>query len=376
MPKYLCIAVLTLCFACPSLAQDTSAPTGPTQAKPAKKEPTKKQRSFDKKPPKAAKHKGDADDNTPGPLAGQTRRIKQALQLTDEQSAKFDQILAKARDDHKKQQATVGKVLAEVRAARAQNKSEQFAKAVERLRAIASSGGLAVLNELESILTDEQKPKLERIRQRFEDRPKLTAQVIMEAMVRLRGDTHITKDQAPEFDRIVVNLCDSLDPSPRTRDVSPDEISDILAQLQEAVAAGDEDKIRAVRSRLVRERTEPFDALIAAVLDVDAVLNAPQRKTLEDFIVAVPALPKSSNQPRDARGLVRLAKSCKPTAEQLDQLKPVEGWPVDRANAATTSRDLYKIYARIIDVLNDQQWEHFKTALKTDGHRGRKKSGG
>jgi hypothetical protein len=354
------------------LAQDTPAPAEPkpTQPKAAEVQPVDDAAAPAREDAAAGGKRND------GPLAGQTRRIKQTLHLTEEQSAQFNRMLEKARDARTRMQGDVGRVLAEARAARAQNKSERFEEAVKRLREIAAPNDGLVLSELETILTDEQKPRLEEVRKRLDAAPDPGVQVIMEALVRLRGDARISKEQAPQFDRIVIGLCESLDPSPRTRDVDSDEVAEILAALQEAVAAGDEDKIRNIGARLVHEKAEPMDALISGVLDIDGILKEPQRQSLEAFVVAIPTLPKSPSQPREPRAMVQLARGCKLSPEQEAQLKELESHPVDRANPATASRDLYKAFAPILDVLTDEQWEQFRLGLKADRKRGVKKNGG
>lgn len=338
MRTYLGLMVLVLCAGWPALGQ--------TQEK---KAPASR--------PAAAR-----DD-----LSGQVRRITAELRLSDDQIAKFETLLKKARKP--KKPADFERALEDAFRARKANNSEAFDKATNRLRVLMAPVSASVLGDIEPELTDKQKSRLQKVIQRLSPTNRLSPHVVAESLALLRADLKLKPEQQKAFDAIANETIKSMNPTPRTRDLSPGELADVLAELQEAVATGDEERIRAVRSKIIDKPENPYDALMRAILDVYGLLSRGQHKPLIKYAMSVHTMATNASGPHEPVQLARLARRLELSQGQAQQVKSIEktARSYDRSQPIGKALTAYQVLTQVIDLLKPEQLQKYRESLAQPG---------
>lgn len=299
-------------------------------------------------------------------LAGQVRRIKAELRLTGEQAAKFDELLRKHRAGERPRD--VANVLADIRQARERGDSDALSAALERLREITQPTALAVFADLAPHLTDEQRPRLERMRQRLNPARRFTAPMLLESLAWLRNALRLTPTERERYDQVALEAAAALDPTARTRDLDQTEVQEIIAELRQALADNDEARIHAVRSRMIPQQESSYDVLLRAMLDIDALVSDANRRALIEYIEAIPGLADRARETRDPLRYLKVARRLELSDEQTRRLDPLEerAAGVDRGNAAVRARQTYEIIIEIFDILSEPDRARFAELFEAE----------
>lgn len=342
-------ALLGICTAAWASAQTESPSPQPQDSEPAKPAASQAQRGesrFDR---------------------SRLNRIRAELRLDERQKGEFNEVLERfARaDDERDVRRSIRKVLSELRAARKAQDESRLEEQHAELRRLSQDQLLAFLYEIESFLNPGQANRLVRIRTRLRtDNPKgFSSQV--ESIARLRTDLDLRDEQKKTFDGQVAAFVKNLDPSLKTRDLSQEQIDELLKALQEALESGDESKVRALRERVVARRPDPDLAMAEFVSAVDYELTGAQRPILEDFVLALTSRREESSA-HDTRDFLRAARRCDLTEQQKARLKEIEQAArksADRRNPLRLALGTYTFRAQLEEMLDDQQRTKFREII-------------
>ena len=207
-------------------------------------------------------------------------RIRQELNLDAQQQAEFDRIAAEFRKERSGGGLKRMRELTdELRRARQAGDEQRAAEIRRQLRESRSGGGLEeFLDRIEGILRDDQRARLAEIRQR------LAAQRGGERgpvgqLRQLRAELELSDEQAEQYDALYAELEEKVDQA----GAHGPEAEELIRQIQEAADAGDEERVRQLRSRLPDARAQNERAIAEFFDRLESILQPEQVRTLRQF---------------------------------------------------------------------------------------------
>lgn len=316
------------------------------------------------------------------------QRLKQQLQLDDEQAGQFDGIVAKFRDRlgagrpsaDENQGPRMRELMREMRDAREAGDDDRVQELRRELRELRGTAGPqpggsegrggpagprppdgrqleAFFDEVQGILHEDQIPKLEQARERMR-----------QAMQR-RGGPQIRVDELPkrldldeeqlqtfhELADELNNKLESMRPSPETRG--------LMRELREAENAGEDDRAAELRKQLDASRPDPTPAYDTFFAQLSDVLRDDQKAQLAEFR-------KEAQRPGQGPGggklrdLIRAVRQLDLSEDQKRQLKDVtrEAMDAERGKEGTVQPDALK--EKILKILTPDQAQELERLMK------------
>ncbi len=248
------------------------------------------------------------------------------------------------------------------------------------------------LDEVETILRDDQKEKLGQVRDRITEAGRMNG-VRREgpgagpgpgplARIReLRAALKLTPEQEPQFEEMSTALRGQIDPEGQP------PIRELMEEMREAMTGGDQAKAAELRSQL-GERRKVVEAALREFNDnLQPLLSDEQKSTLADFRerlgrgpAAQPGDPGSDGPGPDGPGhagparldprmLIRAAKRLELTDEQKESLNALETGLRDKLRDARRDREQMQnlrveTEAQVRDLLTPTQLEEFDRILE------------
>lgn len=266
------------------------------------------------------------------PLAMIERAARQ-LELDEAQQTKFDEIIAKHRDEFEKNAETMRDLMQQMRAARDAGDDAKAAEIRRQIGELRGPGQVeAVLDEVEAILTDAQKERLGQIRERMEragQRPGGPSGPggpgdPIARLEQLRERLKLDETQTGKFDELLGTFREAIKPT----DGQPDPMR-LQREMRQAVANGDRERAAEIRKQLDEHRQLVQAAAEELFTGLAPVLNDQQKQMVEDareMIARGPGGPEEARGGRqnDARMLIRAAKRLELTEEQKTQIDAIE----------------------------------------------------
>lgn len=323
-------------------------------------------------------------------------RLSQELNLDQQQQGQYREIASKYRQ-RLADPARSGQDLAEnARQLREAREDDDDAKARalrEQMRARRGNREImqSFLDELETILRDDQKEKLGQVRDRIMEASRTngmrrdgarTGPGPLARIRELRSSLKLTPEQEPQFDEMANALRGKVDPEGQT------PIRELMEEMREAMTGGDQAKTAELRAQLGERRKVVDDAMRKFNEQLQPLLSDEQKTTLANFRErlgrgpaggppgigpeAEPGVgaPGQTGPARlDPRMLLRAAKRLELTDAQKEQIDALEGGL--RGKIRDAHRDHEQMQQlrseterQIRDLLTPAQIEEFERVLE------------
>ena len=297
------------------------------------------------------------------PLRSIGRRLQAELSLTSEQKAVFDRLLQEEqRALRGRSKDAIAKVLRD--AAQASRKGASIEKFQAELSELTLPPQLNLVDQLAPHLNDQQSAKIDAIRKRYDPAKTLVPSGVLDALAAGRVDLRLD-EQGEAYDRIAIGIITDITPGVRTKELSQEQLDEVLKALQEAMEAGDEDAIRGVRGKVLAEQKNSRDVLLNTVFEINAILSDVQRPALVDLVGQLSTPRVIQRDGTAPRVMARAARRCQLTSEQSSKLKRIERNlnPNARGKPNTLAELVYVTRTQIEAILNEQQVKAFRRAL-------------
>lgn len=321
------------------------------------------------------------------PLAMLERAARQ-LDLDESQQAKFDEIIARHREEFEKNAETMRDLMRQMREAREAGDDAKAADIRRQIGELRGPGQMEkVLDEVEAILTDAQKEKLGQLRERMErggqQRPGGPGGPgdPIARMEQLRERLRLDETQTAKFDELFTAFREAVKPA----EGQPDPMQ-LQREMRQAVASGDRERAAEIRKLLDEHRKVVQAAADEFFQQLEPVLNADQKKMIEnarEMLARGPAGPGGPDGARgarqnDARMLIRAAKRLDLTQEQKTQIDAIEkdatgkireaGRDAEPETLAQIKTDVEK---QIREILTSEQTKQFDQIVERLSNAGR-----
>lgn len=321
------------------------------------------------------------------PLAMLERAARQ-LDLDESQQAKFDEIIARHREDFEKNAETMRDLMRQMREAREAGDDARAADIRRQIGELRGPGQMEkVLDEVEAILTDAQKEKLGQLRERMErggqQRPGGPGGPgdPIARMEQLRERLRLDETQTAKFDELFTAFREAVKPA----EGQPDPMQ-LQREMRQAVASGDRERAAEIRKLLDEHRKVVQAAADEFFQQLEPVLNADQKKMIEnarEMLARGPASPGGPDGARgarqnDARMLIRAAKRLDLTQEQKTQIDAIEKDATDKIREAgrdaepeTLAQIKTEVEKQIREILTSEQTKQFDQIVERLSSAGR-----
>lgn len=310
---------------------------------------------------------------------GTARELIPRLQLDDGQV----QSLAQFIDHHQQQMSAQRRLmrdlrnkLADQREARAANDTsriEQLEAEIADLQAQRRDSGMGpdplqdFLDDVESILTEEQKPKFALYRQENQDR-RLFGDRIRRVILDLPATLELDGAQKQKYDELLTALRAEI-PGSRWNAADPAGVEqDILG----ADERGEYDVSDQIRARIAQRGPRPREALEKFFKELETTLNDGQRQKLA-------GVRQSTIEPMHARAatlraMLRAVHRLKLSATQSEEMHALEDVLLRQEREARGDADKLRTVAaeartKILQILDGEQQQQFDRLLASDGRR-------
>jgi hypothetical protein len=307
-------------------------------------------------------------------LQARIERIREALDLDEEQRAEFDRIAAEFREKRGPglDNERMRELMEEMRQARQGGDSERVAEIRQELREARGGGRLQeFLAEIEGILRDDQREKLAEIRERSAPRRGLARGGPLAQFRRLRAELNLSEEQAARYDELFAELQEQL----RQRGPGDDETKALIEELIKAVEAGDEARIAELKEQ-VSSRARNQDAIDRFLAQVEEILEPEQVEILRGFRQRM----RAGRGRDDVERMFRVVRRLDLNDEQRQALRQIER---DARREARDARRNPEAMARLTErvreelrgLLTGEQVAEFDRLLESQRsdrrHRGR-----
>jgi len=304
------------------------------------------------------------------PLRMMAERLADELDLTEEQRARFDEIVEKyseqslERAEHHARMRELGQ---EYRAARTAGDDQKAAEIREQMRELAAQRGQIIENfmtEVEAILEPAQVEKLREMRGRLRSFGERGAD-IRRLIDSLPEELDLTPEQRVQYEDLLDEHRQQMQEHQRAWREAREEKR---RQMEEAEAAGDEERAAALREEMLRSRPEPvgFDEFFERLA---AILTEEQRSRLAELRAEMALPPGQRAAAEDVRELLRAAKRLDLNEQQREKLKEIQrealtGERAARRDPQARQELAAKIKNQIMALLDDGQKADFEKMLK------------
>jgi hypothetical protein len=208
-------------------------------------------------------------------------RIREALDLDEEQQAEFDRIAAEFRErpGAGPNRERMRELAEEMRQAQQAGDSERVAQIRQEFREARGGRHLQeFLDEIDGILRDDQRAKLAEIRQRIAAERGPTRGGPVAELRRLRAELKLSEEQAQRYDALFAELQEEL----KQKGPGGEEAEALVQELVKAVQAGDEDRIAELKEQ-ISSRVRSQGAVERFLAKVEEILQPEQVETLQHF---------------------------------------------------------------------------------------------
>ncbi len=309
-------------------------------------------------------------------LAEVARRLAAELQLTDEQRAQYDPIVAKynnAWEEAKNQAAQRQNLSAQMRQARRSGDEAKAAELKTQIDALGE-GRPKILKEftaeVEPILTADQVTKLNQFRQQVRQRVGnvAAAELAWEQVQRLPDELNLTPEQRDKFDQLAAD-----EQARRQQNRQKlEELRPLLQELRKAKAGGDTERAAELERQLSEQRPDaslkPFFAKLEPILtDEQKVKLAELRQRVAKAVQA---------GPDTVRGVLAAARQLDLNDQQKARLREI----VRDATAAARDENMTlearaalaeRVKSQITEMLDANQAAQFEKLLQAESRPGR-----
>lgn len=370
MTRFLCLALLSM-FVLPSVAQNrTPAPTD--------------------QPPQVRERQRDGARGGRDWMGGMARRLTTELSLDEQQQAQLSQMMATwAEQAPMAQLRELGGQMREAREAGDDARAQELIQQMQALRAAGAQHREQFMDQLETILREDQVAKLSEVRERmqqdFRGGPGGFGggmgggpQMFIE---RAKEQLNLDEDQAAHLDELVA--------AARNRAGGPgaDGPGALWQQMREAREAGDEDRVNELRQQMRADGEARAAAFEQVLTELEKTLRPEQKKALADFRAEMAERragmggpPQSTTDPRSilraARGIDGLSYEQKEQIEELTREAQSQMREVRRDREAAAELGA-KLKQQITTLLTPAQREDFERSLSRarGGDRDRMRDG-
>jgi len=301
-------------------------------------------------------------------------RIATRLNLTPEQRTAYDAIVAKheaATGDG----AEMRGLMEQMRAARDDNDDAKVAELREKMRQMGAAREEATesfFDEVETILSDQQKTVLDDVRDRMRDQADQgrRGQEAMELMRRLPDELNLTPEQRTQYEALIQEQRES-------RRAQGEELRPLFQQLREARQAGDEARAAQIEAEIEAKQPQgggrggpggPGGNIDELLNKLMPILSAEQQAKLTELRQSIGT--QRGGAGTDVRSLLRAARQLELNDQQKQQLRLInrEATSQERAARDPQSRAAVAqtVKAKIVEILDANQAAEFERLLSKD----------
>ncbi|MGE0479035.1 MAG: Spy/CpxP family protein refolding chaperone [Phycisphaerae bacterium] len=373
MTRFLCFALLSM-LVLPSVAQNrTPAPTD--------------------QPPQVRDRQRDGARGGRDWMGGMARRLTTELSLDEQQQAQLSQMMASwAEQAPMAQMRELGGQIREAREAGDDARAQELIQQMQALRAAGAQHREQFMDQLETILREDQVAKLSEVRERMQQDFRGGPGGFGGGM---RGGPQMFIERAKEqlnLDDAQAAHLDELVAAARNRAGGPgaDGPGALWRQMREAREAGDEDRVNELRQQMRADGEARAAAFEQVLTELEKTLRPEQKAALADFraemaerragIGGPGGPPQTTTDPRSilraARGIDGLSYEQKEQIEELTREAQSQMREVRRDREAAAELGA-KLKQQITTLLTPAQREDFERALSRarGGDRDRMRDG-
>jgi Spy/CpxP family protein refolding chaperone len=298
--------------------------------------------------------------------------LSQRLELTDEQKPQFDGIVEKHRAaieaaTNSPQMREIMQQMRDARQAGDEQKMQELRQQMQALREEGTKALNAFFDDVEPILTPEQKQTLTQARDRITRGPGGGGMNPDRLLQTLPEQLNLTADQRPQFDKLAEELRGKLD-------AQRQEMRPLFQEMRDAQQSGDQAKIAEVQAK-IQAMTGERDKLVKEfVAALEPILTPEQQAKLKEIVAQLNQGGPGETSPRT---LMAALERLELTQEQRAQVRAIVAEyqdayqklaPDDRAGRDKLNTD---VKAQLKGVLTPEQQQQLDRALNAGGRGGR-----
>ena len=303
------------------------------------------------------------------------RRLPEELGLTDEQRAEYDAILDEHQSawrDRRGDQEDMRELAAQYREASRNGDTERAAELRDQMRSRGTHADTmmsAFLDDVATILTNEQLPKLDQLREEMAARRESGRQrVAIQQMMRdLPEALELTDEQRAQWDDMLAEQRAQM----RQRRDQGNSLRPLLDEMHEARLAGDDARVAEIQAELEAARPSMPDP--NELLDkLQTILTADQQARLTELRQRFRAANDGPDaQQLDPRKVLDAAKRLDLNKKQREQMKTIiretqqarDKGPRDEAAQAALGQTVKQ---QILQILDKEQAAEFERLLQRE----------
>lgn len=308
---------------------------------------------------------------SPGALA---RRLAQELELTDEQREEYAEIVASYRQKWEElrgrgqEMRELAREFREARESGNTERAEDIRRQMEEFRGGGEEVMLGFLDQVETILDEQQVQRLSQFRERMQRaREDGQRRANMRRLIqRLPDELELSEEQRAEFQEILAAQREQFGQQrERWRELRP-----LMEELREARAAGDQERV-AELERELEEKRPRMPGSEELLEQIEQILTAEQKVKLAELRAE---LERSRQRELDARRILDTARRLDLNKEQRERLKEIsrEAMTVRgrvRMDAEARAELAKSVKRQILEMLDADQAAQFESLLER-GSRG------
>jgi predicted house-cleaning noncanonical NTP pyrophosphatase (MazG superfamily) len=309
-----------------------------------------------------------------GGLQARIDRIREALELDEDQQAEFDRIAAEFRERRGSgpDRERMRSLMEEMRRAHQEGNSERVAEIREELR--DARGGDRIqefLDEIEGILHDDQREKLAGIRERIATERRRGQMAAARGparggpvaqLRRLRAELQLTEKQAERYDELYAELQEALAQQGPREDVTKGLVDELI----KAVEAGDEARIAELKEQLSGPHAQNQEAIGQFLAQVEEILEPGQVEILQRFRERM----RMGRGLDDLEAMLRIVRRLDLNDEQRQRVREIRRENHQAAQEARRDPEAMaqlnaKVREELREVLTDEQVAEFDKLLES-----------
>jgi hypothetical protein len=301
------------------------------------------------------------------------RRLAQELELTDEQREEYAEIVASYRQKWEElrgrgqEMRELARELREARESGNTERAEQIRQQMEGFRGGGEEVMLDFLDQVETILDEQQIQRLSQFRERMQRaREDGQRRADMRQLIqRLPDELELSEEQRAEFQEILAAQREQFGQQrERWRELRP-----LMEELREARAAGDEERV-AELERELEQRRPRMPGSEELLEQIEQILTAEQKVKLAELRAQL----ERRGRELDARRILDTARRLDLNKEQRERLKEItrEAMTVRgrvRMDAEARAELAKSVKRQILEMLDAEQAAQFERLLER-GSRG------
>lgn len=260
-------------------------------------------------------------------INGLLARANQGLDLDEEQKTKVKAVADEFRERYVNEKTrskntldTMDK-LKEARESGDKERVKELRGQLKRLRGNNLSGEF--FEAIRPIMREDQLDKLDRMQHPVKPAAQPTQNPTTK-LLRIRDELGLSPQQNKMYNKAISRFR-----KPTKKTAEPDaEILSLVAELQEAVASGNEDRIAEIRER-VREKSQSSSKIEALYAELATFLDDDQMERVEMVRESM-----QTHDSRDARAILRAVRRLRLDREQREKLREVDTYAREKLRSA------------------------------------------